>query len=1022
MTLAFSQEWGFVDNPDEPADPALIQPEVGTPLDYDQDGLMDVLMHDVHGSAVTWQVLLAQPDRTFKMHDTGIPRPFPLGVRALPPMLIGAGGSTHLADVDGDRVPDLIQCHDHGDSLDSDPSKPVWRVHLWKPGQGGIAAGFDPEGEPIDKLAGLRCDMQFYVADLNNDSKMELVMTSLWISGDGTEQLASTYYAHSRRADEAWEVFNTKLPVISGGRVIFMDVNGDSLPDAVQDGYQDHALRTYINTGSMFAEKPVTSLGDAGLGNQDLYFRLAAPLDWNGDGRTDLLMPVPPGTLPNTSDELPAWAILQAKAGDQGEATFTYVDPHIPFEAEVRQAITLADPRGPRIADFNGDGASDVLLPLGDVFHIFENLAADQDLLIAVSDGMNDHDPTEPDFVPNVSISYGHLVDTSITSGAAPGDPALESALYLSRADPANPCDYPRRCVVGPRRVVSGYAVNDGSGGVRRFSVDYEDGRYDRRGPGFVYFAKRTITDLDTLAGSADFYDNVTFDENLKVYPFAGQVKRQWRWNPGLPDQPKPEQIAMSFLDITPTLVTANDGKTYFTIPTQGRLRSVEGVYSPGVLTLEGYVRKVESSGGAKVLRDTTAKVTDFDAFGNVLTEELSTVGVDLTFHVDRTYKNDTNRWVLGQLQTQKECSSASKLAQCRTLTRTTTIYGEVETESIETDDGSPETKRKITYARGSYGNITGITAEDGFGHVRSSTLTYEPEGIFPASHLNAAGHTSFIEFDARFGALTKRTDPNGLVTERKFDGFGRLALEKRPDGTETSITLSRTKDGGGAWRVTQRTTTSGGADDAVVFDSLGRPIQWFWHGPSPQGASGEPPRLMQEVTYDARSGKVARRSVPVSEGTAENKMLFDEYKYDAVGREVLHTTPWKATVQTSYDGLFVNVTDQLKHVTTPEFDPLGRPVHITDAAKGLTSYVYGPFGFLYSVTDPGTLADPSGAVTVTWRDALGRVKQFDDPDRGTTIQVWNGWGELVSSTDALGRTITFELDELGRTKSRIDK
>ena len=46
------------------------------------------------------------------------------------------------------------------------------------------------------------------------------------------------------------------------------------------------------------------------------------------------------------------------------------------------------------------------------------------------------------------------------TSGAAPGDAAIESALYVSRADPANPCDYPRRCVVGPRRVVSGYAVN----------------------------------------------------------------------------------------------------------------------------------------------------------------------------------------------------------------------------------------------------------------------------------------------------------------------------------------------------------------------------------------------------------------------------------------------------------------------------------------------------------------------------------------------------------------------------------
>jgi hypothetical protein len=35
--LAFSQEWGVAKNPDEPADPTMIQPEVGTPLDYDQE-------------------------------------------------------------------------------------------------------------------------------------------------------------------------------------------------------------------------------------------------------------------------------------------------------------------------------------------------------------------------------------------------------------------------------------------------------------------------------------------------------------------------------------------------------------------------------------------------------------------------------------------------------------------------------------------------------------------------------------------------------------------------------------------------------------------------------------------------------------------------------------------------------------------------------------------------------------------------------------------------------------------------
>ena len=46
----------------------------------------------------------------------------------------------------------------------------------------------------------------------------------------------------------------------------------------------------------------------------------------------------------------------------------------------------------------------------------------------------------------------------------------------------------------------------------------------------------------------------------------------------------------------------------------------------------------------------------------------------------------------------------------------------------------------------------------------------------------------------------------------------------------------------------------------------------------------------MQEIAYDALGEHVARRSVPVSEGTPESQLLFDLYQYDAMGREVLHT------------------------------------------------------------------------------------------------------------------------------------
>ncbi|XYI00192.1 hypothetical protein ACMHYB_10765 [Sorangium sp. So ce1128] len=122
---------------------------------------------------------------------------------------------------------------------------------------------------------------------------------------------------------------------------------------------------------------------------------------------------------------------------------------------------------------------------------------------------------------------------------------------------------------------------------------------------------------------------------------------------------------------------------------------------------------------------------------------------------------------------------------------------------------------------------------------------------------------------------------------------------------------------------------------------------------------------------------------------------MAKETDFDAlgnVGREVRHTTPWGAVVETDHDGLHAEVTDALDHVTVIENDPLGRPVTVTDTAMGVTRYKHGPFGALYTVTDPG------GAITRTARDAFGRVRQhkydihhinFTNSGALTTSGIW---------------------------------
>src|SRR5262249_40128215 len=146
--------------------------------------------------------------------------------------------------------------------------------------------------------------------------------------------------------------------------------------------------------------------------------------------------------------------------------------------------------------------------------------------------------------------------------------------------------------------------------------------------------------------------------------------------------------------------------------------------------------------------------------------------------------------------------------------------------------------------------NIARTKAKDGFGERRQASVVYEDEGIFPYAEKNAAGHVSYKKFDPGLGVLKTLIDPNKLVTQWKYDGFGRMTKEIRPDKTETTYTLSREREKDNAWTVKLETRSDGGADDTVEFDSLGRVVQRWSQGVAVGGVPAQ--RVVQEIVFDA--------------------------------------------------------------------------------------------------------------------------------------------------------------------------
>jgi hypothetical protein len=623
-------------------DPPLpVFPERGTPLDYNHDGLADLFVHDVHGQFPTWRVLLAQPNQTFVMQDTGLSRPYsPLA--AVPLSLAAPDASAHLADVSGDGMPDLIECVYNGVNY-------AWSLHPWMP----EGPGFEKAPSMVPELSSHPCNAELHPVDVDIDGKTDLLVHAVTETANGPI-FGPTYDALSLELSAGtWTRTSTGLPIAPiGGRLIFLDANGDGLPDAVQTGFQDKQPRTFFNTGRGF-RSAVLSLPAAVI-EADAFAKLATVIDWNADGRQDLLMPVPkPGSTP-------AWKILRS-TGSIEDGTFALMDPGIPFEAQVLDAsVTLAEPYGPRVTDLDGDGIQDVILAIQGQFHVFKNKLFEEDLLATVTDGLAAFDPGEPGFLPNVQIEYDHLIDRSTTTGST--GLAKAARTYLPRDSITEAaCEYPIRCVVGPRRVVSKYLLNSGKEKPRSFQVAYRNGRYHRLGRGFLGFGMRIVRDLDTGSGTAELFDNETFDANLNAFPYAGHVAHEWRWSPTILHHGDAPEVALEllFTHIPRQTVPSNGGQTYFTLPLLERKRREQSDLCPlDPLQIEEQVRLLVN-GGATVISDATRWIQDFDLFGNIRQELIVTKDADSEIVVEREFEIDEAKWLFGQLKKQTECSSS---------------------------------------------------------------------------------------------------------------------------------------------------------------------------------------------------------------------------------------------------------------------------------------------------------------------------------------------------------------------------
>lgn len=293
----------------------------------------------------------------------------------------------------------------------------------------------------------------------------------------------------------------------------------------------------------------------------------------------------------------------------------------------------------------------------------------------------------------------------------------------------------------------------------------------------------------------------------------------------------------------------------------------------------------------------------------------------------------------------------------------------------------------------------------------------------------DGSGHMATKSFWENRGTLPA---PN-LVLERTVT-FGHDSLGRR---TSESVTLDSGETVTRAW------TWDGGwlASEQVVSDTAPAKIfrteyTFFRDG------SGAPTQIQSvrrrkddgsfQVTafsYDAKN-RLVSTTLPdgqVVETLYEAGSLFPTRRYyevDGGGTPV--ESPY-GRMRFGYDakGNVSHVWDPLDHLTTYAYDDRHRVVQVTNALGQEEHYTYAGL-HLTQIEQGRTIADGPGQMTrfgYAPEGWLVSIEEIDESDVWHPVAAFthDSAGNRLSSTDALGRTTTYQYDLLGRTEAVTD-
>ncbi|MBL1260424.1 MAG: VCBS repeat-containing protein [Thiotrichaceae bacterium] len=877
-----------------------------------------------------------------------------------------------LADVNGDRRSDLIWSY-----TDAIENKMRMTVYLARTdGSGSISLGKTSSTLDTDFSPQYYENQDLLTGDVNGDGKSDLVWMFTYQS-----KLYRVLYLANANGDGFTEIslqedtFNSNW---QDNQYLLGDVNGDGKADIIH-AYKmgDNNGRTvYLASaaGTSHIKKDSVAPNEGVSSHTHRRFNIA---DLNGDGRSDLIYTYNNGVIFG-------WKNYTANMNGEG------------FTLQESNETTDSDPTHQnhvyQLGDVNADGKTDLVwtynTSLNDLYRKLYTLPK-----------------SHPDHISTITNGLGVVTEVNydyLANGAGS---------FYSKGTGSQ---YPVRDDNGLSYVVTQVRHDNGIGSQRIFDYRYNGAKTHLQGRGFLGFESRTVTDQATGFDTEEHY--------WQQFPLIGKFQSE-----------EVRQSGGSLIE-----------RSYY------HWKS----YSTGVGTTFPYLDdqltlKYDLTSGGLINAVLTENTYDL-AHGNVTLNVLSTgsgftggvgasfnpasqftgaevSGLEQTISTSSGYLNNTSAtWRIGFLNSRTMTYSAPGESN-RVVQSSYTPYNSntLLTLSETQYQGSGVSLTK-TLSRDSFGNITN-TNISGVGITgRSFSTSSYLYGIFPVNQINDLGFTEFTTFNLELGLLEQHADINGLTTDTRYDGFGRLLLTKGQDGSESLTTYATCATGCPANTAYQAITTTthpnatgvGAPEQVEYFDKLHRLLRT-------EIKSFNGTTIYVDRVYDTR-GNLDLISQPYFSGTPP----WIDYSYDLLGRITNAAYADGGAVNTVYSngGEFVtrdvstttvvlpnSTTNTI--VSTSDRNALGQVRKVTDGESVTTELTYNAQGQPRLMRVDGNLA--SDVVVVT--DVAGNRTQLVDPDVGTIDFDYDAAGMLRSVSHADGATITSLYDTLNRITTRTD-